>query len=276
MCSINECGRYCVRIMMSKTPEFTQLESVKSSMRYFPANGTAGFARRSVRTPSRCPSPPARMTARVLTAVLRPRSRGGTAAASKPQRLAVELFVFCGRSIPREVLTHPAPLDLVPLFAFSVHLERARERVADRPRIVAVEKNPRSPRFAEVGDRVRQTSGPSRDRDRAVTHGDHLRQAARLVAGRDQDAVRAAVDLAGVRRIEAKAHARPARERELEAGEPALDRGVAAAEHDELPARLEPESESGKSDVESLLGVEARHHREEERRLLPPETRLYL
>ena len=30
---------------MSKIPEFTQLDSVKSMIRYFPAKGTAGLAR---------------------------------------------------------------------------------------------------------------------------------------------------------------------------------------------------------------------------------------
>jgi hypothetical protein len=75
MCSFNEWGRYCVKIMTSATPELTQLESVKSMIRYLPANGTAGFARLSVSTPRREPSPPARMTARVLT---------GTAALRRP------------------------------------------------------------------------------------------------------------------------------------------------------------------------------------------------
>jgi hypothetical protein len=48
---------------MSKRPEFTQFESVKSMIRYFPANGTAGFARFSERRQSRLPTPPARIMA---------------------------------------------------------------------------------------------------------------------------------------------------------------------------------------------------------------------
>src|SRR5712691_5195726 len=44
-------------------PEFTQLDSVKSMMRYLPANGTAGLARCADRTLSRSPCPPARITA---------------------------------------------------------------------------------------------------------------------------------------------------------------------------------------------------------------------
>ena len=55
MCSFKECGRYCVRIMTSEMPELTQLDSVKSMMRYLPAKGTAGLARFSVRTPRREP-----------------------------------------------------------------------------------------------------------------------------------------------------------------------------------------------------------------------------
>src|SRR5215813_2908800 len=77
MCSFKECGRYCVRIITSEIPELTQLDSVKSMIRYLPANGTAGLARFSVSTPRREPSPPARMTARALMELrLSARARG--------------------------------------------------------------------------------------------------------------------------------------------------------------------------------------------------------
>ena len=46
-------------------PLLTQFESVKSMIRYLPPNGTAGFARTPESTPSRFPSPPARITATV-------------------------------------------------------------------------------------------------------------------------------------------------------------------------------------------------------------------
>src|SRR6266496_290151 len=66
MCSFKEWGRYCVRIMTSTIPELTQLESVKSMMRYFPAKGTAGLARFWERRLKRSPWPPARMIASTL------------------------------------------------------------------------------------------------------------------------------------------------------------------------------------------------------------------
>ena len=47
-------------------PLFTQLLSVKSMMRNFPANGTAGLARASESTVSRVPSPPANIIASVF------------------------------------------------------------------------------------------------------------------------------------------------------------------------------------------------------------------
>src|SRR5271157_6331375 len=56
--------------MTSKIPELTQLERVKSIIRYFPAKGTAGLARLTVRTLRRAPSPPAMMTARVFIGYL--------------------------------------------------------------------------------------------------------------------------------------------------------------------------------------------------------------
>src|SRR5512135_2085260 len=70
MCSFKEWGRYCVRIITSEIPELTQFESVKSMIRYLPAKGTAGFARFSVSTPRRDPSPPARMTALIFMVYL--------------------------------------------------------------------------------------------------------------------------------------------------------------------------------------------------------------
>src|SRR3972149_5719349 len=52
--------------MTSKMFELTQLDRVKSIIRYFPPKGTAGFVRLAVRIPNREPSPPARITARVF------------------------------------------------------------------------------------------------------------------------------------------------------------------------------------------------------------------
>src|SRR6476620_2147379 len=98
MCSIREWGRYCVRIMTSTMPELTQLEIVKSMIRYLPAKGTAGLARLSVRTPSCEPSPPARMTARVfMRDALGPKRRSACGGAEGSGTL-VELDVLRGRT----------------------------------------------------------------------------------------------------------------------------------------------------------------------------------
>src|SRR5262252_9077197 len=116
MCSLSECGRYCVRIMTSEIPELTQFESVKSMMRYLPANGTAGFARFSVRTPRREPSPPARMTARALTLPLL-----GTGA--RGHGPLVQRRVLPRGSRPGEVVRHAVALQFGPWGGLSVHLE---------------------------------------------------------------------------------------------------------------------------------------------------------
>src|SRR6476661_4280341 len=63
MWSLSERGLYWVRTTTSSMSELTQLDSVKSMIRYLPPNGTAGFARSAERIESRSPSPPARMTA---------------------------------------------------------------------------------------------------------------------------------------------------------------------------------------------------------------------
>ena len=65
-------------------PEFTQLESEKSMIRYLPPKGIAGFARLRVRCRSRSPRPPAMTTAIVLLVswlTKRPDFRGFTGGA---------------------------------------------------------------------------------------------------------------------------------------------------------------------------------------------------
>src|SRR3990172_2281294 len=65
MWSLSERGLYCVRTTTSLISELTQLDSVKSMIRYLPPNGTAGLARTDERIESRSPSPPARTIANV-------------------------------------------------------------------------------------------------------------------------------------------------------------------------------------------------------------------
>src|SRR6478752_9855631 len=63
MWSLSDRGLYWVRTTTSSMSELTQLDRVKSMIRYLPPNGTAGFARSWDRIERRSPSPPARMTA---------------------------------------------------------------------------------------------------------------------------------------------------------------------------------------------------------------------
>src|SRR4051794_8731743 len=64
MWSLSERGLYWVRTTTSFISLLTQLDSVKSMIRYLPANGTAGLARSAERMESLSPSPPASTTAR--------------------------------------------------------------------------------------------------------------------------------------------------------------------------------------------------------------------
>jgi hypothetical protein len=66
MWSFSERGLYCVRTITLVMSELTQLDSVKSMIRYLPPNGTAGLARFCDRIYRRYPSPPARITAIVF------------------------------------------------------------------------------------------------------------------------------------------------------------------------------------------------------------------
>src|SRR4051794_14731151 len=61
--SLSDRGLYWVRTTTSSMSELTQLLSVKSMIRYLPANGTAGLARTPERIERRSPSPPARTIA---------------------------------------------------------------------------------------------------------------------------------------------------------------------------------------------------------------------
>src|SRR5262249_21463121 len=225
MCSFKECGRYWVRIMTSTIPELTQLESVKSMIRYFPANGTAGLARLSVSTPSRDPSPPARITARVLMP-----------SSSQRARTLVQLDVAGGGAAPREVSSHPARLNFGPVCGRSVYRHAPAERVPGRARMETVEQEPGPAGIARVGDGVGEASRPARDGDRAVAHRDHLGQPARLVARGDQDHVRPGIDRPGEPGIEAQAHRGAPGMVPLDHCELVLEARLAGAEQEELPA----------------------------------------
>lgn len=66
MCRSSEWDLYWIRTATLRSPEFKQLLSVKSMMRYFPPNGTAGLARCAVRGLSRSPFPPARTIVKIF------------------------------------------------------------------------------------------------------------------------------------------------------------------------------------------------------------------
>src|SRR6266540_4606151 len=221
MCSFREWGRYCVRIMTSKTPELTQLESVKSMIRYLPAKGTAGLARLSVNTPRREPSPPARMTARVLIVV----ASGGVPV----QRAGalVERHILRGRAAPGEIGPHAPPLNFGPLPRLSVHPQRTVESISERPRGEFVEQKAIPVRVAGVADCVGEAAGTPGHRDGAVAHGDHLGQAAGLIAGRNQDHVGTGIDPSREEQIEAQAGGSAARVVPLDCRELVLERGLA-------------------------------------------------
>src|SRR5690242_16257516 len=55
---------------MRRRPELMQLEMGMSTMRYFPASGTAGFARSLVRGNNRVPWPPPIITERTLLVLI--------------------------------------------------------------------------------------------------------------------------------------------------------------------------------------------------------------
>ena len=86
MWSFSERGAYCVRTTTLVMPELTQLQSVKSMMRYLPPNGTAGLARTPDRSERRSPSPPARTTANVRLTRSMLHLRAGPPRPSPPAR----------------------------------------------------------------------------------------------------------------------------------------------------------------------------------------------
>src|SRR5262245_49749205 len=62
------CALYCVSTAIRRTPEFTQLDNVKSMLRKWPAKGMAGLHCQRVSSPSRVPLPPANTSASVSVA----------------------------------------------------------------------------------------------------------------------------------------------------------------------------------------------------------------
>src|SRR6187399_891792 len=104
MWSLSERGLYCVRTTMSSMSELTQLLSVKSMIRYLPANGTAGLARTPERMDSRSPSPPARTSART-----RFTTRSYTAAPAARHR---GMRSGPGARVERRIAAHDLPVEM--------------------------------------------------------------------------------------------------------------------------------------------------------------------
>src|SRR5438093_9421673 len=99
--------------MRSKMPEFTQFDNGKSMMRYLPAKGTAGFARFAVSTPSREPSPPARITARIFMVYLN--LREGQHYLWNAEERHFQRSIFCivqDTSLQNSTRRNPAPCPL--------------------------------------------------------------------------------------------------------------------------------------------------------------------
>src|SRR5687767_5292023 len=138
-------------------PEFTQLERAKSMIRYLPANGMAGLARLAVSSPSREPSPPARMTARVFIGL--PSSEKVRLYLSLFQRLRVRSIsgfqaqlglmigpcslikgeIVLSRSGPREMrrrAAHSPHLECAPAGGPAIHRQRPLERFNQVSRII--------------------------------------------------------------------------------------------------------------------------------------------
>src|SRR5215472_11785054 len=251
MCSFKECGRYCVRIITSAIPELTQLESVKSMIRYLPAKGTAGFALLSVRTPRREPSPPARMTARVFMRRLH-RQRGPLAAmfGSGP---FVEQRVLARGALPGRVPGHPSLHELSPCARISVHPSRADQSVLESRRNRLVEHDSRTSGVANVDDRVGESAGAPRHGHSSVAHADLLGQAAGLVTRWDPNDIRAGINSARVAAVESQTRAHAGGEGELPACELLFERRFACPEQYQLAARFDPPGQDCQREIESLL-----------------------
>src|SRR5580698_4375782 len=69
MCLWSEAELNWVRTYTRRNPELMQLLTGISTMRYFPASGTAGLERSLVRGKSRVPAPPPMTIARVLSVI---------------------------------------------------------------------------------------------------------------------------------------------------------------------------------------------------------------
>ncbi len=66
ICRSSEWDLYWMRTATLRSPEFKQLLSVKSMIRYFPPKGTAGLARCAVSGLSRSPFPPAKTMVKIF------------------------------------------------------------------------------------------------------------------------------------------------------------------------------------------------------------------
>ena len=100
---------------MDRIPELTKLERTKSTMRYRPPNGTAGFARSAVSGCKRSPLPPARTIPK--TSIVAP-----FFFASLRQQLLIQIAICLCRALPGEVPAHRSAPKSRPCLFFSKNL----------------------------------------------------------------------------------------------------------------------------------------------------------
>src|SRR6266702_3709085 len=118
MCRFRLWLLYWVSTQIRKMPPLARLDSAKSTSRYRPPNGTADFARSSVRGASRWPAAPART---------RPRTRwlaiGGSSSAEAFHEVLVQ-FPEPGRQVPVETAEELGDVLRLQLPGLGVHREQ--------------------------------------------------------------------------------------------------------------------------------------------------------
>ena len=194
------------------------------------------------------------------------------------QQEQIQVRVVLGRAREAEVLRHGLPLHAA-VGVMIVVIER--ERAADRVRqLVGVEVGKREA-GALAGEpvirlhAVAQAAGLAHDRQRAVTHGDHLRQAARLEARRHEQKIAARVHAVRQRLVVADVGAQAALVPPLGAAHKVLIFGVARAEeHERHVLAVHELVEHALHQVEALLRRHARDHGDDGRVRADLETEL--
>ncbi len=160
--------------------------------------------------------------------------------------------------LPGKIERHSRFLHLRPTFTLGIQVQRPANGVIERFDL-CFDKCKTG--FAIRNGIVQAAHRPD-ERNTSVTHGDHLRDAARLVARGHKENIRAAIDLAGQPGVVSRLDPDPFRHLLLQFFSHGLQPWIPCSQQNQLPVLFAEHTQALEGDIHTFLNIHAGDHTE--------------